>query len=72
MTCEKRSPRHPTAGNYGYTTWTFFPAATDTYLAETIERVWSGEMTVQQYLEGMQASFDEEVARGTQPPLPER
>ena len=60
------------AGNYGYTTWTFFPAATDTFLAETIERVWSGEMTVQQYLEGMQASFDEEVANGTQPPLPAR
>jgi raffinose/stachyose/melibiose transport system substrate-binding protein len=60
------------AGNYGYTTWTFFPAATDTYLAETIERVWSGEMTSQEYLEGMQSSFDEEVASGTQPPLPER
>jgi raffinose/stachyose/melibiose transport system substrate-binding protein len=60
------------AGNYGYTTWTFFPAATDTYLAETIERVWSGELTPQEYLEGMQTSFDEEVARGTQPPLPTR
>jgi raffinose/stachyose/melibiose transport system substrate-binding protein len=60
------------AGNYGYTTWTFFPAATDTYLAETIERVWSGEMTPQEYLEGMQASFDEEVAKGTLPPVPAR
>ena len=48
------------SGNYGYTTWTFFPAATDTDLAETMERVWSGEMTAQEYLEGMQASFDEE------------
>jgi raffinose/stachyose/melibiose transport system substrate-binding protein len=60
------------AGNYGYTTWTFFPAATDTYLAETIERVWSGEMTPQDYLTGLQASFDEEVARGALPPLPAR
>ena len=58
--------------NYGYTTWTFFPAATDTVLAETVERVWSGEMTAQQYLEGIQASFDEEVANGTLPPLPSR
>jgi raffinose/stachyose/melibiose transport system substrate-binding protein len=60
------------AGNYGYTTWTFFPAATDTYLAETIERVWSGEMTPQDYLQGMQSSFDEEVARGALPPVPAR
>ena len=59
-------------GNYGYTTWTFFPSATDTFLAETIERVWAGEITSQEYLEGIQASFDEEVAKGTQPPLPER
>jgi raffinose/stachyose/melibiose transport system substrate-binding protein len=58
--------------NYGYTTWTFFPPKTDTYLIEEIEKVWAGDMTVEEYLQGLQAQFDQEKAAGEIPPLPTR
>ena len=60
------------AGNYGYTTWTFFPAATRTYFFEEIEKVWSGDLTVEEYLQGVQETFDQEVAEGVVPPIPDR
>lgn len=60
------------AGNYGYTTWTFWPPKSDVYIYEEIEKVWAGSMTSQEYLEGLQRLFDEEVAEGAIPPIPER
>ena len=60
------------ANNYGYTTWTFWPPETETYLIETIERVWGGDMTVEEYLQGMQELFDRERAEGDVPPIPDR
>jgi raffinose/stachyose/melibiose transport system substrate-binding protein len=60
------------ANNYGYTTWTFWPPKTETYLIETIEKVWSGDMTPDEYLQGMQKQFDEEKAAGDIPPIPAR
>jgi raffinose/stachyose/melibiose transport system substrate-binding protein len=60
------------AGNYGYTTWTFWPAATRTHLFENIEQVWGGDMTVEEYLQGMQETFDRELAEGAVPPIPNR
>lgn len=60
------------AGNYGYTTWTFFPPATGVYLIENIERVWAGDMTVEDFLAGMQEVFDPELADGSVPPIPAR
>jgi raffinose/stachyose/melibiose transport system substrate-binding protein len=59
-------------GNYGYTTWTFNPPKTNTYLFEEIERVWAGEITPMEYLEGLDAVFQEEFAAGEIPPIPER
>lgn len=58
--------------NYGYTTWTFWPPKSDVYIYEEVEKVWAGEMTAQQYLEGLQKLFAEEVAAGDIPPIPER
>ncbi len=60
------------SGNYGYTTWTFFPPKTGVYLIENIEKVWAGDMTVEEYLSGMQAVFDPELAAGDVPPIPAR
>jgi raffinose/stachyose/melibiose transport system substrate-binding protein len=60
------------AGNYGYTTWTFWPPKSDAYIYEEVEKVWAGELTSQQYLEGLQKLFDEEVAAGAIPPIPSR
>lgn len=58
--------------NYGYTTWTFFPPKTETYLIEAIEKVWAGDLTVEEYLQGIQEQFDVEVAAGDIPPIPAR
>lgn len=60
------------AGDYGYTTWTFWPPATRTFMFEQIEKVWSGDMTVEEYLQGVQETFDQELAEGAVPPIPDR
>jgi raffinose/stachyose/melibiose transport system substrate-binding protein len=60
------------AGDYGYTTWTFWPPRSDVYIYETVEKVWAGDMTAEEYLQGLQALFDEELAAGEIPPIPER
>jgi raffinose/stachyose/melibiose transport system substrate-binding protein len=60
------------SGNYGYTTWTFWPPKTDEYIYSNIEKVWAKEMTVADYLAGMQKQFDKEFAAGNLPPIPTR
>jgi raffinose/stachyose/melibiose transport system substrate-binding protein len=59
-------------GNYGYTTWTFWPPKSDTYIYTDIEKVWAGTETTQQYLTGLQTLFDQEAAAGNIPPIPAR
>lgn len=59
-------------GNYGYTTWTFWPPKSDVYIYEEIERVWDGQITTMEYLEGLNTMFAEELAAGDIPPIPER
>lgn len=60
------------ANNYGYTTWTFWPPESETYLIEEVERVWAGEITSEEYLQGHQDLFDSEREAGAVPPIPER
>lgn len=60
------------AGNYGYTTWTFWPPESETFLIEEVEKVWAGEMTAEEYLAGHQEKFDAEREAGAVPPIPER
>jgi raffinose/stachyose/melibiose transport system substrate-binding protein len=60
------------AGDYGYTTWTFWPPRSDVYIYEEVESVWSGDITVEEYLQGLQTIFDEELEAGDIPPIPER
>ncbi|MEZ4680623.1 MAG: extracellular solute-binding protein [Caldilineaceae bacterium] len=60
------------AGNYGYTTWTFWPPKSDAYIYEEVEKVWSGDITAEQYLVGLNDLFQEELAEGAIPPIPER
>lgn len=59
-------------GNYGYTTWTFWPPKSDVYIYEEVEKVWAGQMTTEEYLQGLQDLFQEELAAGDIPPIPER
>lgn len=60
------------AGNYGYTTWAFWPARSNQYLWEEIERVWAGQLTAEAYLDGLQRVFDEEADQGAVLSLPPR
>ncbi len=57
---------------YGYTTWSFWPPKSDAYIYEEIEKVWAGEITPKQYLEGLQKQFDEERQAGDTLPIPAR
>lgn len=59
-------------GGYGYTTWTFWPPKTETYLIEEIEKVWAGDMTVEEFLQGFQDIFTTEFEAGDVPPIPAR
>ena len=58
--------------NYGYTTWTFWPPKSDVYIYEEIEKVWAGDMTAEQYLQGLDELFQTELKAGDIPPIPAR
>ena len=57
---------------YGYTTWTFWSNAGFNYIIEEIERVWVGEITVEEYLEGLDTLMNAELEAGNLPPIPSR
>lgn len=57
---------------YGYTTWTFLPPATNSFMVSGIEEVWLGRSTTQQYLEQWDATFQQELAEGKVPAIPAR
>lgn len=57
-------------GNFGYTTWTFWPPATEDYLIHGIEQVWFGQISSDDYLKKVQEIFARELAEGKVPPRP--
>jgi raffinose/stachyose/melibiose transport system substrate-binding protein len=59
-------------GNYGYTTWTFWPAEAETQMWKDIELVWAGELTTEEYLAQHQALWDKARTDNALPPVPER
>jgi raffinose/stachyose/melibiose transport system substrate-binding protein len=54
----------------GYTTWTFLPAATDTYLYENLQAVMLGELSPQSFCEGLDGQFRQALNSGLVPPIP--
>ncbi|WP_375450731.1 ABC transporter substrate-binding protein [uncultured Devosia sp.] len=60
------------ANQYGYTTWTFLPPATDTYIVSGIEEVWLKKITTAQFLETLQSTFKGEFDAGKVPAIPAR
>ncbi len=60
------------ADNYGYTTWVFWGPKTNNYMIEEVERLWAGDITAQEYMEGWQKLHVEEMAEGMVPPAPAR
>jgi raffinose/stachyose/melibiose transport system substrate-binding protein len=59
-------------GRYGYTTWTFFPPKTDVYIYEEIEKMWVGDITVEEYLAGLDQVFQQELEAGETLQVPDR
>ncbi|GAA1874488.1 ABC transporter substrate-binding protein [Asanoa iriomotensis] len=59
------------AAQVGYTTWTFFPPKTDTFIIEGWEKLITGKLTSQQYCQQIADTFGPELAAGVVPPLPE-
>lgn len=59
-----------TAKNIGYTTWTFWPPKSDTYLAEELEKVLTGSLSPKDYWAGVDKLFQEELKAGKRPPVP--
>ena len=45
-------------GNYGYTTWTFYPANAGTHIWKDMESVWAGDISVVEFLAEQQKLWD--------------
>ena len=58
------------AKTVGYTTWTFFPQQTETYMIQYFENVITGKLSVSDYCAGIQAKFAPELAAGKVPTAP--
>jgi raffinose/stachyose/melibiose transport system substrate-binding protein len=60
------------AGNYGYTSWTFLPPATDTYLVSGMEEVWLKKLSTADFLAKLDETFKQEKDAGKVPAIPPR
>jgi len=58
------------AGNFGYYSNVFFPAATQQHIVN-IENIWYGVVSVEQYLQEMDKEFEVEFNKGLVPPIPQ-
>ncbi len=59
-------------GDYGYTTWTFWPPKSDDYIIEKLELVFNDKLTPQEFSAGLQELFAQEFENGQVPPIPFR
>ena len=59
-------------GKYGYTTWTFLPPATDTYLVSGMEEVWLKKQSSADFLKKLNDTFKQEKDAGKAPAVPPR
>jgi len=57
---------------YGYTTWTFLPPATNSFVVSGIEEVWLGSLTTEDFLAEMENIFQGELAEGKVAEIPVR
>mgnify|MGYP001177901777 FL=1 len=51
-------------GNYGYTTWTFWPADPGVHIWKDMEVVWAGDITVEDYMYDHQKMWDKARKKG--------
>jgi raffinose/stachyose/melibiose transport system substrate-binding protein len=57
------------AGDIGYTTWTFWPPKSDTYIIDSMDGVINGSTKPADYCAGLDAVFKTELSQGRVPPL---
>lgn len=57
---------------YGYTTWTFMPPATNSYVVSGIEEVWLNQVTTEEFLAKLDEIFQEEFTDGKVAEIPAR
>lgn len=57
------------AGNIGYTTWTFWPPKSDTYIIDSADGIITGSTKPQDYCTGLDSIFKAELAQHQVPPL---
>ena len=57
---------------YGYTAWTFWGPKSEVFAFEEIQKVLTGDMTVEDFLQGLDDAFQEDLEAGMVPLLPKR
>lgn len=61
--------KYSAQGLIGYTTWTFWPPKSDTYIINEFENVITKKTTPAAYCAGLQSVFEQEFRQGLVPPL---
>lgn len=59
-------------GNFGYTTWTFWPAKSDQYIIDQLEGVFNGKVTPEKWSKSLQDLYASEAKANKLPPVPGR
>ena len=59
-------------GDYGYTTWTFYPAEAGSHVWKEMEVVWAGDISVMEYLEEQQKLWDKARSKNALIPVGKR
>ena len=59
-------------GNYGYVTWTWWPAQADTYVYQGLDKVLTGGTSPKQYCTQLDTLFRQGVAGGDVPQIIKR
>ncbi|GHO87310.1 ABC transporter substrate-binding protein [Dictyobacter formicarum] len=57
-------------GSFGYTTWTFWPPKSDTFMYEGMDKVLTGNLKPADFCSQLDDIFKKELAQGVVPPLP--
>lgn len=57
-------------GIFGYTTWTYWPPKTDTYVYTDMDKVLAGNITPAQFCAGHETTFKEELSKNLVPFIP--
>ncbi len=57
------------SGAIGYTTWTFWPDRTEQVIIDGLEKVWAGQLSVEDYLQAVNDQFIRDLKGGRVPPI---